>query len=562
VILEGTTERIEQALRRLADDAGALFEELLVTGAELPFEIEPSDEGPLPMYQYSPLTGEFIRSHAAELRRLESFLEVRELTDEETAIGFLIGLWEGSSEFDVAEDRLRGAMGGVLASLPSPGSATQAGEVIVPLIGFHMPAEEIRLDGVRVVRAESIEDAPAEAIESTRPGKAARPGFLAVVSCGVALVAPAAAVADDLRRALRTMRLFKAGAVGIGPHGWSRRQGGWERFGTGAPRVRQGGYRLTGSEARELEAFARKLIERDARLPAFAWAVARFDLGAERPSLIEALSDYLLVLRGLLEGGGPLRASLSARAGALAEEPERREAARICVEKALRLERKLMSGGRFHPAADSSPLEAIAGLEGLLRRLLKGMATGELGVDLRAMADEVLIADGLRAGAGTAPAVGETAEWRIPEPGDPEEIEIRRTGPPEEVEAPESPGEQPEWQEDSAKSDIEEETEPTTRMFAPGAEVHSAMAVDRDDRHSIPGGGLGKRGAEDGSIENGGGDWFSAADDDLEWPAFASPRRDRTGRRGAASERVRYLFPVPDATDWEVGELAYQRRRR
>ena len=119
--LESTSERLEDALRRLAVEAADLFEELLASGAELPFDLEPTPgEGPLPMYQYSPLTGEFITRHIAELRRLEAFVEVRELAGEEAATGFLIGLWEGRSEFDIAGDRLQGAIDGVLASVSSP----------------------------------------------------------------------------------------------------------------------------------------------------------------------------------------------------------------------------------------------------------------------------------------------------------------------------------------------------------------------------------------------------------------------------------------------------------
>ena len=62
-------------------------------------------------------------------------------------------------------------------------------------------------------------------------------------------------------------------------------------------------------------------------------------------------------------------------------------------------------------------------------------------------------------------------------------------------------------------------------------------------------------------------DWFKAGDGDgeVEWPAFASPRRDRDrdGKRERVdSDRVRYLFPVPDSTDWDVGELRYERKRK
>jgi hypothetical protein len=534
--LESTTERLESALRRLAVEAGDLFDELLRQGAELPFEIEPSERGPLPMYQYHPRTGEFIRGNAAELRRLEAFVEVRELAGEEEAIGFLTGLWEGRSEFTLIEDHLRGAIDAVLATVGGEGSAT--GEVIVPLIGFHMPGDEIELDGVRIVRADRIEDAPLEALEGFRSGKG-RAGFLAIVRCAAAASAPAAAVADDLRRALRAMRLFRPGSVGLAPHGWVRRADGWERFGTGANRPRHGGYRLTGNEASDLEAFSGTLASRGARMPALDWAISRFDLGAERPSLIEALSDYLLALRGLLEGGGATRVALSARVAALVADGQERDRARITVERSLAIERKLMSGSRFTPSADSKPLAVIAELEELLRQLLRGMIAGELEGDLRARADEILLTDGLGVGETGAP-IGETAEWVLPEPVT-DEITVTRG----EQEGEESePSAQPEGQ-------------VTTRIIVDDVELPTLMA----DESPKP----------EGSERREGRDWFAAPDGggEVDWPAFASPRRDAGAKKrsprqqdGEASDRVRYLFPVPDSTDWEVGELAYERKGR
>jgi len=82
--LESTSERLTDALRRLAVVAADLFEELLAEGAELPFDLEPTPgDGPLPMYQYQPLTGQFITRHMVELRRLEAFIEVRELAGDQ-----------------------------------------------------------------------------------------------------------------------------------------------------------------------------------------------------------------------------------------------------------------------------------------------------------------------------------------------------------------------------------------------------------------------------------------------------------------------------------------------
>lgn len=564
--LESTTERLEEALRRLAVEAADLFEELLSSGAEMPFDLEPTDDGPLPMYSYAPLTGQFIERHLAELRRLEAFVEVREIAGEESAIGFMIGLWEGKTEFDIAGDRLQGAVNAVLATIRSDSDeATPAGEVIVPLVGFHMPKDEIELDGVRIVRADLVEDAPLDAVDATRSGGRGKAGFLACLSSGVAAVAPAAVVADDLRRALRTMRLFRPGAVGISSHGWAKRTGGWERFGTGATRPRQGGYRLTGNEVGDLESFGRALNERGSRLPSLDWAASRFELGSERGSLIEALSDYLLALRGLLEGGGAARTTMSARVAALACEPHEREQGRVTVERALTIERKLMSGGRFRPAAGASPLDVIAELEELLRRLLKGLATGELGGDLRAAADEVLLSEGLSATHLETPGIGETAEWRLPDPqpdealdlsaisdgnlGD-EEITVHRAEVDERVRdsATRVDGPETNQMDDLSVRGVEEDRQPTTRIVVDDVELPEIMSAEGDHR------------APTRPDEGGRADWFSAGDGEPEWPAFARPRRKDHAQREPSKDRVRYLFPVPDATDWSVGELRYERK--
>jgi hypothetical protein len=561
--LESTTERLEDALRRLAVEAADLFEELLASGAELPYDLEPTDDGPLPMYSYSPLTGQFIERHLAELRRLEAFVEVREIAGEETAIGFMVGLWEGKTEFDVAGDRLRGAVDGVLATISTDSDeATPAGEVIVPLVGFHMPKDEIELDGVRIVRADLVPDAPGDAVDATRSGGRGKPGFLASLTCGLASVAPAAVVADDLRRALRTMRLFRPGAVGLAAHGWAKRSGGWERFGTGVSRPRQGGYRLTGNETAALENFSRTLAERGARMPALEWAASRFELGAERASMIEALSDYLLALRGLLEGGGPARTSLSARVAALACEPHEREQGRVCVERALAIERKLMSGGRYRPVAGASPLDVIAEIEELLRRLLKGLATGELSGDLRAAADEVLLAGGLSASHIDTPGLDETAEWRLPDPAPDEELDLSAISDGHlgeaEVEVSRASGDDATVGdgEVSETNEIgglsvrrgEEDRQTTTRIVVDDVELPDLMAPESEHR------------ASPGSDRK---DWFSAPDGEVDWPAFARPRRrrEREEEREPSKDRVRYLFPVPDATDWSVGELTYESKR-
>jgi hypothetical protein len=312
------------------------------------------------------------------------------------------------------------------------------------------------------------------------------------------------------------------------------------------------------------------LAERETRIPSLDWAASRFELGAERSSLIEALSDYLLALRGLLEGGGPARTSLSARVAALACEPYEREQGRVTVERALAIERKLMSGGRYKPVAGASPLDVIAEVEELLRRLLKGMAMGQLGGDLRVAADEILLSEGLSAIHVDSPGIGETAEWRLPDPRPDEtldltaisdanlgeaEIDVHKAE--TEADTPELEPVEADVSETNEIGDLSvrgggEDRQPTTRIVVDQVELPDLMGPESDHRASTPPPDFGDR-----------ADWFAAPDGEPEWPAFASPRRKQKHdeERQPSTDRVRYLFPVPDATDWEVGELRYEGKK-
>ena len=100
---------------------------------------------------------------------------------------------------------------------------------------------------------------------------------------------------------------------------------------------------------------------------------------------------------------------------------------------------------------------------------------------------------------------------------------------------------------DSGTSEFAQEPS-GTRIIVPDVELPEIMAADKPKA-----------------------DWFSAGEGEtqteveVDWPAFASPRSDRGEKReldDEAADRVRYLFPVPDATDWDVGELRVDRRTR
>ena len=188
--------------------------------------------------------------------------------------------------------------------------------------------------------------------------------------------------------------------------------------------IAPGGYRLTEDELVELAAFSRALSSAGtpfARLaddrPGFAItlgrALNRFEAGLERNVVVEALNDYLLALRFILEGGGPADLGLAMRVAALCAEPEHRAEVKSVVDRAAGLERELWSGEPAPGSPAVTPAETAATLEDLARAILKDAAAGHLGSDLRVTADEILLADGLAVGDGAAEQRGGTTEWDL-----------------------------------------------------------------------------------------------------------------------------------------------------
>ena len=95
----------------------------------------------------------------------------------------------------------------------------------------------------------------------------------------------------------------------------------------------------------------------------------------------------------------------------------------------------------------------------------------------------------------------------------------------------------------------EEDRQSTTRIVVDDVELPEIMSAEGDHRDPTR------------PDEGGRADWFSAGGGEPEWPAFARPRRKDHAEREPSKDRVRYLFPVPDATDWSIGELRYERER-
>jgi hypothetical protein len=539
---------LNEALKRLAAEAATRFSTLVAGGEQIPFDVGAESAEDSSFYSYVPLTSRFVEERAGELRSLPSFGPAREAAVEAGVAApyleargesvpadpgeraermlttFISSLWEGSTEFSLDRPRLDSALSMLDAEARG---ADDAEVVLVPIVGLRMSQARLQLPhGVRVVRADSI-DAPIEAMRSEGMGRAAwEPQFVAVAEQHEEEGAEAAL--NQLRELISVMRLFKGGGIGLGPYAFAPTgEGCWRRIATGAPATRPGGYRLSEDEASELVELARTLEARPDPDSALSWAVGRFEMGCERESALDGLSDHLLALRAVLEGHGPVGASLPLRASALiSDDSLDRIQAREKVEDTLELERALMNGRSLENGV------RLAGwAEEGVRRLLLQAALGELGNDLNTTADETLIANGLEGGdADIAFAAEEeiaAAEptaappVRAPEPA----AEIRVEQLPPAVLPPEP-----------TEIDLTEETsmEQETRIMEPipAADEIRITATPWLEEVSDP-----RRG------------------DSLEWPA--AEERDIEHRERIDTPRVRHLFPVPEDADWEVSHLEF-----
>ncbi|HEV7883980.1 MAG TPA: hypothetical protein VGO81_10445, partial [Solirubrobacteraceae bacterium] len=125
-----------------------------------------------------------------------------------------------------------------------------------------------------------------------------------------------------------------------------------------------------------------------------AWALRRYELGCERPSAYEALTDHLLALRALLEPEGPQSGRLAGRVAALCAVEEERAAVTGRIAHAASMERAIVAG--LAPA-DGGVEALLAEVTGHLRALLRDVLCGHLDSDLRALADQLLAESGAAA---------------------------------------------------------------------------------------------------------------------------------------------------------------------
>lgn len=528
---------LHEALRRLAAESATRFTMLVASGDQLPFDVAES-AGPDEAFfhSYVPLTERYVREREAELRSLAAFEPAREAVSLSGVAApyleqrgesvpsepgeraahmltvFIASLWDGCTEFSLDRERLESALAVLDAET---GDVDEADIIVVPIVGLQMPLARLQLPhDMQLVRADSFE-APIEAMRSEGMGRAAwEPQFLAIAQQGEGADSATAAL-HQLEDLISVMRLFKPGGIGLGPHAFAPTgEGSWRRIATGAPAPRGDGYRLTDEEAGQLSELAETLEARPDPSGSLAWAVRRFELGCERPSALEGLSDHLLALRSVLDGQGPVGASLPMRAAALiADGTTDRLEAREQVEAAMELERAQMSGA---PVAGEGDLARW--VEDCVRRILRDAALGELGTDLNEVADETLIATGLDGG---DVEIAVTAQDIEPPPLPEPEVDFERA---------------PARQKSAAPS------------FEPTMEEEYDMNQETRILEPVP---------AEGEIRVTATAWLDEVEVEESTLDFPAVDGHIDERERIDTPHVRHLFPVPEDADWQVRELKY-----
>jgi hypothetical protein len=410
---------LHAALSAFADECAWQLSEETADGAEVPFEIVETRGArrDTPLYCYRPLTDAFIRDRVGVLERLPSYpaaaralealdgvgdylraqgeprvpVEPRERADMALCV-FVSRVFCEASEFVITPERFDRAYRELEDALLD-GRAESV--VVAPVLGLRLVSAEVPLgQGLSLVRGEELQEAPAEAVWPAGADDACVLACLTVTNDPGA-PAPMSEAAVRFRRVLTALRLYDPIRLALGPVAWERTGAGpWSigDLGTGG---RPNGVITIAEEAEdELRAFCSLIGRRTPRSGELAWALRRFELGCERPSAFEALTDHLLGLRALLEPEGPQSGRLAGRVAALCATPERRLAVTERVAHAASMERAIVAG--LAPM-DGGVEKLLAEVAGHLRALLRDVLCGHLDSDLRSVADQLLAESGATA---------------------------------------------------------------------------------------------------------------------------------------------------------------------
>ncbi|MDQ6817585.1 MAG: hypothetical protein M3018_09320 [Actinomycetota bacterium] len=401
-----------------AEAAGRLTAET-ERGAEIPFELVQAgaqQRGRPALYCYRPLTAEFIGERLGLLSGLPSYVPaLRSLADREGTAGYLEARGAPRIPGDPrarADAALSSFLSRVFAERSEFGldparftlayeeleQALYAGQcvttVIAPVLGLALEStEQIALeDGLALVPGEALADAPAEAVwlDGELPNVLALLRITGERSAG----APIASARIRFRRIVTALRLFERGTFALGPMAWTRTDDGpWRPLAIGGTGRHGLATSIPVEQEDELRAFSNLIARRVPTSGELAWALARYEMGCERVAPLEALTDYLLALRALIEPEGPESGRLAGRLAAICAPPEERASLTEAVAETIGLERAVIMGLAAPERKVAAPVTELAEH---LRAILRDVLCGHLDSDLCRLADG-LLAEGAQA---------------------------------------------------------------------------------------------------------------------------------------------------------------------
>jgi hypothetical protein len=414
------SRQLDAALGDYFVAAAAYLRGELAAGAEVPFELGTQSArrgGSATLYCYRALTGEFINEREPTLKRLPGHAEVAKLLEHFDGIdsylasvggeaarakgrsrvratikALLEEVFDEQSDFELRAERVEAALTRLHDSTFASASELT---LIASLHGVTIASAELPLTkGLRIVQRDALQELPdagPSALESELTEN-----HLIVVYTAEPEDAPEAALLEGravLKDLLSALRLFGDGRVSLGALAWARIGGGtWTPLSLGAGGRPHGMLVVTAEQEDELRAFCNLVSRRAPHDNDLAWALRRFELGCERETPYEGLTDNLLALRALLEPEGPASARLAGRLAAICATAEERPELTERMTRALALERSSIAGTATKNAASQSLADEVANH---LRSLLRDVICGHLDPDLAVIADELLEPDEL-----------------------------------------------------------------------------------------------------------------------------------------------------------------------
>jgi len=410
------SRQLETALTEFVEEAADRLQAEIDGGAEVGFELaeKPARRGESAarLYCYRALTGAFIEQHGTKLASLPAHADATSLlVDFEGLDRYLVGMGGGAdlarmkayaragaalrlllenvfdeqTDFDrrSAPAQYRERVEGALERLEqSAGASASEMTLLATLHGLTIASEELAL-------TKGLTIAQRGALRSVPEGAQAE-DLLVVFTADEGDIDDAIARGREvLKDLLRALRLFGDGRVTLGALAWARvGAGSWNPVALGAGGRPHGMLVVSAEQEDELRAFCNLVSRRAPDGNELAWALRRFELGCERASAYEALSDHLLALRALLEPEGLASGLLAGRIAALCATPENRAKLTKRMVKAQTLERAAIAGTAGEHAAGVNLARDVADH---LRALLRDVICGHLDPNLAALADELLI---------------------------------------------------------------------------------------------------------------------------------------------------------------------------